>query len=158
MSHPWRHSRPGWMWLWAAWAGGWPCTQQGVGMRWALWSFSTQAILGFYDTILWNRKEYIEGIDVMSRAGWWRDLHGNAKLNGGDLVTVFHWMCQMHLWRRLHWDNNQKSTGESTGTSQPAVCPPPPHLHCGPCCGAPSSHPHKVFREGWPRATAAPVG
>ena len=26
--HPWRHSRPGWMWLWAAWSGGWrPCTQ-----------------------------------------------------------------------------------------------------------------------------------
>ena len=23
----WRHSRPGWMWLWAAWSGGWqPCT------------------------------------------------------------------------------------------------------------------------------------
>ena len=21
--HPWRHSRPGWMWLWAAWSGGW---------------------------------------------------------------------------------------------------------------------------------------
>jgi len=30
MPHPWRHSRPGWMWLWAAWSGGWwPCTQQG---------------------------------------------------------------------------------------------------------------------------------
>ena len=27
MPHPWRHSRPGWMWLWAAWsAGWWPCT------------------------------------------------------------------------------------------------------------------------------------
>jgi len=27
MPHPWRHSRPGWMWLWAAWSGGWlPCT------------------------------------------------------------------------------------------------------------------------------------
>ena len=26
MPHPWRHSRPGWMWLWAAWSGGWrPC-------------------------------------------------------------------------------------------------------------------------------------
>jgi len=21
--HPWRHSRPGWMWRWAAWSGGW---------------------------------------------------------------------------------------------------------------------------------------
>jgi len=21
--HPWRHSRPGWMWLWAAQFGGW---------------------------------------------------------------------------------------------------------------------------------------
>jgi len=20
--HPWRHSRPGWMWLWAAWSSG----------------------------------------------------------------------------------------------------------------------------------------
>ena len=27
MPHPWRHSRPDWMWLWAAWCGGWqPCT------------------------------------------------------------------------------------------------------------------------------------
>ena len=27
MPHPCRHSRPGWMWLWAAWsAGWWPCT------------------------------------------------------------------------------------------------------------------------------------
>jgi len=27
MPHPCRHSRPGWMWLWAAWAAGWrPCT------------------------------------------------------------------------------------------------------------------------------------
>ena len=23
MPHPWRHSRPGWMWFWAAWSGGW---------------------------------------------------------------------------------------------------------------------------------------
>jgi len=23
MPHPWRHSRPGWMWRWAAWSGGW---------------------------------------------------------------------------------------------------------------------------------------
>ena len=27
----WRHSRPGWMWLWAAWSSGWrPCLQQVV--------------------------------------------------------------------------------------------------------------------------------
>jgi len=26
MTHPWRHSRPGWMWLWADWSAGWrPC-------------------------------------------------------------------------------------------------------------------------------------
>ena len=49
MPHPWRHSRPGWMWLWAAWSGGWrPCTEQGVETRRSLWSFSTQAILSFY--------------------------------------------------------------------------------------------------------------
>jgi len=53
MPHPWRHSRPGWMWLWAAWSAGWrPCTQQGVGTGWSLWSFSTQAILWFY--LIWN--------------------------------------------------------------------------------------------------------
>jgi len=28
------------------------CTQQGVGTRWSLWSFSTQAILGFHDLVL----------------------------------------------------------------------------------------------------------
>jgi len=36
MPHPWRHSRPGWMWLWAAWSAGWrPCTQQG-GWNWMI--------------------------------------------------------------------------------------------------------------------------
>jgi len=26
MPHPWSHSRPDWMWLWAAWSSGWrPC-------------------------------------------------------------------------------------------------------------------------------------
>ena len=30
LPHPWRPSRPGWMWLWAAWSSGWqPCTSQG---------------------------------------------------------------------------------------------------------------------------------
>jgi len=53
MPHPWRHSRPGWMWLWAAWSAGWrPCTQQGVETRWSLWSFSTQAILWSYDSMI----------------------------------------------------------------------------------------------------------
>ena len=51
MPHPWRHSRPGWMWLWAAWCGGWwPWTYQEVETRWSLWSFSTQAILWFYNS------------------------------------------------------------------------------------------------------------
>jgi len=28
-AHPWRHSRPGWMWFWAAWSSDWqPCPQQ----------------------------------------------------------------------------------------------------------------------------------
>ena len=49
MLHPWRHSRPGWMWLWAAWSAGWrPCTQQSVETGWSLWP-SVQAILWFYD-------------------------------------------------------------------------------------------------------------
>jgi len=52
MPHPWRHSRPGWMWLWAAWSGGWqPCTQQGVETGLSLWSFATQAILWLHDSM-----------------------------------------------------------------------------------------------------------
>jgi len=52
MPHPWRHSRPGWMWLWAAWSAGWrPCTQQGVGTQCALWSSATQAFLWFFDSM-----------------------------------------------------------------------------------------------------------
>jgi len=48
MPHPWKHSRPRWMWLWAGWSSGWwPCTQQGAETRWSLWSFSTRAILWF---------------------------------------------------------------------------------------------------------------
>jgi len=30
MPHPWRHSRPGWMWHWAAWSGGWRLHIAGV--------------------------------------------------------------------------------------------------------------------------------
>ena len=34
MSHPWRHSRPGWMWLWAAWSVvGNPAHSRGVETR-----------------------------------------------------------------------------------------------------------------------------
>jgi len=52
MPHPWRHSRPGWMWLWAAWSGGWqPCTQQGVETGLSLWSFATQDILWLHDSM-----------------------------------------------------------------------------------------------------------
>ena len=30
MPHPWRHSKLGWMWLWAAWSSGWRlCPWQG---------------------------------------------------------------------------------------------------------------------------------
>ena len=51
MPHPWRHSRPGWMWLWAAWSMvGDPAHSKGVETRRSLWSFSTQAILWFYDS------------------------------------------------------------------------------------------------------------
>ena len=36
MPPPWKHSRPGWMGLWATWARGrWPCLQQGVGITWS---------------------------------------------------------------------------------------------------------------------------
>ena len=49
--HPWRHSRPGWMVSWAAWAdGGQPCPRQGVGIGWALRVLPTQAILWFSDS------------------------------------------------------------------------------------------------------------
>lgn len=45
----------GWTWLRASWSGGCrPCTSQGVGTRWALWSFAIQAILWLYDSILWT--------------------------------------------------------------------------------------------------------
>jgi len=52
MPHPWRHSRPGWMWLWAACSGGWqPCMKQGVETGWCLRSSSTQAVLWFCDLV-----------------------------------------------------------------------------------------------------------
>jgi len=42
MPHSWRHSRPGWMGPWAAWAGRWqPCPWQGVGTEWSLRSLPT---------------------------------------------------------------------------------------------------------------------
>jgi len=44
--HPCRHSRPGWMGPWAAWAvWGQPCPQLWVGARWSLRSLSTSASL-----------------------------------------------------------------------------------------------------------------
>jgi len=50
MPHSWRHSRPGWMWLWAAWSVvGDPAHSRGVETWWSLWTFSIQAILWFCD-------------------------------------------------------------------------------------------------------------
>lgn len=47
MSHPWSHSRPVWMGLWAAWAGKeQPYPQQGVGAGWSRKS------LPFYDYMI----------------------------------------------------------------------------------------------------------
>jgi len=49
MPHPWRLSRPGLMWTWADWSGGWqPFPRQGTGTGWALRSLPTQVILWFY--------------------------------------------------------------------------------------------------------------
>jgi len=67
--HPCRHSRPGWMWLWAAWSAGWrPCTQQGVGTGWALWPGLKRTFLWFYDNSIpktlhlrSNRKSWNQG-------------------------------------------------------------------------------------------------
>lgn len=52
MPQPWRCSSPDMMHSWGVWACGWPsCPQQGgVGTRWSLTSFPTQAILRFYDS------------------------------------------------------------------------------------------------------------
>ena len=52
--HPWRHSRPGWMWLWAAWSGGWlPCIYSRGG-----WNMMIIMVLfnPGHSMILWNVK------------------------------------------------------------------------------------------------------
>ena len=50
MPHPWRHSRSGWMGLWAPrWSCGCHCSLQGSWTTWPLWSFPTQTILWFYE-------------------------------------------------------------------------------------------------------------
>ena len=55
MPLPWQCSRPGWMELWATWAGGrCPCSCRGVGTRWALRSLPTQTILWFYDSMIFS--------------------------------------------------------------------------------------------------------
>ena len=46
--HLWRHSRQGWVWLWAAWSSGWQLCE-GVETRWGLWGpFLPRP---FYDTM-----------------------------------------------------------------------------------------------------------
>jgi len=53
MPHPWRHSRSGWMGLWATWPSGSSSVHgRGFGKIWSLRSLSTQSILWFYDTSL----------------------------------------------------------------------------------------------------------
>jgi len=48
-SHPWRHSQPGWMRLWAAWSSCWrPCTWPGL-KRTIMIEFQPPAILWFYE-------------------------------------------------------------------------------------------------------------
>jgi len=53
--HPWRHSRQGWMWLWAAWSGGWQLPMaEGLKLD-DLWGpFQPRP---FYDSMAWHRCE-----------------------------------------------------------------------------------------------------
>lgn len=44
-----------------------------------------------------------------------------SKIKWSWMVMAFHWTWQMQIWRRCHWEDNQKSAGESTGTSKPAA-------------------------------------
>lgn len=48
--HPWRWAWPGWVGLWAAWAGGgWPVHGKGVGTKRYLGSHLVKTVLWFYD-------------------------------------------------------------------------------------------------------------
>ena len=58
MPHPRRHSRPGWMWLWAAWSAGWrPCTEQGVGTNEHCGPFQPKP---FYDSMILKQGLYAD--------------------------------------------------------------------------------------------------
>ena len=49
MPHPCRHSRPGWMWLWAAWAAGWrPAHSRGLELDEHCGPFQPRP---FYDSV-----------------------------------------------------------------------------------------------------------
>jgi len=48
MHHPWRHSRPSWMWLWAAWSSGWRPLDRSPA-----WAFGYWASVQFSPLLLW---------------------------------------------------------------------------------------------------------
>ena len=55
MPHPWRHLRPGWMWLWAAWSKWLATAHSRVLNNWiiivVLFNPGYSMILWFYDCI-----------------------------------------------------------------------------------------------------------
>ena len=54
MPHPWRHSKPGWMWLWAAWSSGWqPCIAGGLKFDDHCGPFQPRP---FYDSMMTNQQ------------------------------------------------------------------------------------------------------
>ena len=98
MPQPWRHSRPGWMWLWAAWSDGWrPCTQKG-GWNYmifeALFNSGHSMILWFYDSlILWKSKSphdaklfLITYLNITCFSSW--PLHYSATTHPGFIFPV----------------------------------------------------------------------
>ena len=98
MPHPCRHSRPGWMWLWAAWAADWwPCTQQGVGAGWALWAFATQAMLWFCDTI-YNTRQWSK--DKTTCGDTNKGLHPSAHVQE---VISSSFLCWYSSHRLMNW-------------------------------------------------------
>jgi len=83
--HPWRHSRPGWMGPWAAWAGGGqPCPWKGLGLG-GLWGPfqpkpSYYSIIWFYNPKLvdaqlgrlrWEMGRYISIVVT----GWYNNSY-----------------------------------------------------------------------------------
>jgi len=111
MPHRWKHSRPVWMWLWAAWSSGWwPCMWQG-GWNYMVFEvlFNPGHSMNQYLYRCWKHKYKYSLLRFLKLKFWW----------GFKTQT-----CLLLIWKML-CKNSVSLCFSSCNTGNCFYCPTP---------------------------------